>query len=366
VTQSYINRTPITSGFKGCIGTCTVDVPAAGLAYSCSTTESPIDYNPITNSNGTFNSESFNTYPAFSVNLEWGSGGRGQNDGRSYIDMIVSYAKTTSCSGVIITNTCILTSAVLLYHVLLKDNTATLVPPLTNLTVLALANNTGQVETFQSLSTLGGIAIAGNDLFNANVSIRFDGVGGFQPFGLSTFASGYIGNGTLLRECQYNWVDPTNDILAALNNIMFRTALHIANASDYAPSDIEDNFPINNILQGTADGVQSVFKTDYAFVGAAVGIIVLGVLTVLPTFYQFWLLGRPVTFSPIETAKAFNSPILGEPSTVTKSSDVEALVKRVGRRRVRYSAVNIDGSGRPQGSGHNNASARELLMVLED
>jgi hypothetical protein len=38
---------------------------------------------------------------------------------------------------------------------------------------------------------------------------------------------------------------------------------------------------------GYVDGAQHVFKAHYAFAGAAAGVIVLGILAVLRTFYQF-------------------------------------------------------------------------------
>ena len=282
--------------------------------------------------NGTFSADSFNTNPAFSVQIYWEPGGL-LDTGQSLLTLNVSYAATQSCAGMMVSNTCTLRSAVVLHHVLLNENIVTLEPPLSNLSVLALANNTNQTETFMTYTTLGGIAIAANDLFQTNTSIRFNGVGGYQPFGLSTFASGYLGNGTELRSCQYNWLDPTNDILAALQELMFRTAIRAANASDYDPGSIENNFPIKQKLQGTVLGTQNVFKTHYAFGAAAAGVTVLGLLAVLPQFHRFWMLDRPVTFSPIDIAKAFDAPLLSD-TAPQADGGVEALVKIVGERRV--------------------------------
>ena len=168
MTQDYLNRVPISSGLTGCPDKCELDVPAAGFAVSCSFTKAPIDYiAPYGATN------EFDTNPAFSVQIEWGPGGT--DIGRTSLKLLVAYSQTQNCSGVILSETCVLRSATVLHHVLLNQNIVTLVPPPahSNLPVVALAPNTTYVETFETFSTLGGIAIAGSDLFETNTTLRF-------------------------------------------------------------------------------------------------------------------------------------------------------------------------------------------------
>jgi hypothetical protein len=107
----------------------------------------------------------FDTYPAVFVDVQWKSG---NSDGTpSTIILNVTYANTTSCSGAMATNICVLKPAVLEYHTNIINNTVSLTAPLTNLTILALANNTNVVEIFSTNSTLGGIAMAAEDIFGA-------------------------------------------------------------------------------------------------------------------------------------------------------------------------------------------------------
>lgn len=373
IMQDYINRSPLTSGFSGCFGSCSVDVPAAGLAWECSATSSPINYeeNLPGPEGGQIPTAAYQLYPAFSVSFGLESDGVHP----SMVEMTVEYANTTSCSGELVTKACNLTSAVLLYHVALADNVVTLMPPLTNLIVLAEANNTLVAEGYQTFSTLGGIYLAAFDLFTANVTLNFIGSGGYQANNLTTFASAYAGSGSAANStCQFDWTDPTDDIIASLENIMFRAALQIPielpnNTNPYGPTGTMDttSFPTKQTLQGIDIGAQNFFKTQYAFMGAAAGVITLAVLTVLPLYYNFWQLGRAVSFSPIETAKAFNSPLLRDSDITSRNGEVDGLVKSIGKKRVRYGFVNAEGNGDsyiPQ--GYRSHGEGDLLMVSDE
>ena len=72
--------------------------------------------------------------------------------------------------------------------------------------------------------------------------------------------------------------------------------------------------------------------------------LVLGcVICILPTYWGFWQLGRPVTLSPIDVANAFRSPALE--NTHAANGDVEDLVKEIGSRSVKYGKA-AAGTGR--------------------
>jgi hypothetical protein len=84
------------------------------------------------------------------------------------------------------------------------------------------------------------------------------------------------------------------------------------------------------------DGVDErvVFKTHWEFVAVGVAVTLLGWAAVLPLYYGWWRLGRNVTLSPLETAVAFDAPLLR--GAVPSNASAEHIVHRVGGVKVRY------------------------------
>ena len=71
----------------------------------------------------------------------------------------------------------------------------------------------------------------------------------------------------------------------------------------------------------------------------------LGVVAVLPLFIGWWELGRPVSFSPLEVAKAFDAPLLGAVDSIGGKEGIAEQV-RVEVGRVRYGVVDeVGGDG---------------------
>lgn len=87
-----------------------------------------------------------------------------------------------------------------------------------------------------------------------------------------------------------------------------------------------------------------VYESRYNYLAAATFISVLACCSVLPTFNGSWRLNRPFSLTPIETAKAFDAPLLRSSGTDISDLSVDKLVKRVGTTEVQYVAVaGIDG-----------------------
>ena len=161
VMQDYTNRVPITSGFEGCDRDCSLVVRAAGLAVNCTTTTTSLDYNKNNDAytNGTWANIAYEDFPAFSVRFEWLQDTDDQGLQQTFISMLVGYADTLDCVGNFITNTCTLKSAVAAYHIDIRNTTVTLNNPSTNLTIVAISNNTGGEVAVGDYTTLGGIAL---------------------------------------------------------------------------------------------------------------------------------------------------------------------------------------------------------------
>lgn len=73
----------------------------------------------------------------------------------------------------------------------------------------------------------------------------------------------------------------------------------------------------------------------------ALATMVFCILSVLPSYWGFWELGRKVTLGPIEIASALGAPVLQQPHA--QAGDVNILLKEVGGRAVRYGEVNETG-----------------------
>lgn len=81
-----------------------------------------------------------------------------------------------------------------------------------------------------------------------------------------------------------------------------------------------------------------IYTSSYLFLALAVLFSLLGWIATLPVFLGWWHLGRAVSLSPIETAKAFGAPGL---NTKDSNADAKGILKDVGRREVRYGAMRI-------------------------
>ena len=357
VLQDYSSRTPITADFEGCVGKCEMTVRAAGFSVDCQPpTRVPANYSvPPPLADGGLPPSAYDPQPIFTVNFTWSAGVR-TNYAESSSDkvpptpenllLLVGYTETASCAGSFITKTCTLREAVVDYQLSLVNRTVTLANPDVNLNVISMGNSTPEVAGYNAGEniTLGGFALAGKDLFSSNTSLGFVGAAGlWEVAGFNTFASRYIVNPQYSLNCQFSWRDPTNDILVALHEIMFRAALKAASLADSVFIQNEQGnktFWSKQTLQAKQMSVQNVYSSHFVYLYGALGLVTLGALSVLPTFNGFWHLGRTVTMSPIETAKAFNAPMLSnQPSH--SNAKIEQLIKNVGGRRVRYGEVTV-------------------------
>jgi hypothetical protein len=182
------------------------------------------------------------------------------------------------------------------------------------------------------------MALALNNLFSSVAHLRFTGAVGYD-LGTSgapaieypiTF---YDSNAAL--GCQVAWSDPTHDMLGTARELAFRVAIAAANAT---------NATNLQTLTGTQDQQVIVYNSHYAFLGLALLFTLLSTLSVVPVFFGWWRLGRKVSLSPVEIAKAFDAqPLMG----ADPNASARGLLKEVGKRQIKYGACNTaDGANR--------------------
>ncbi|KIV83108.1 hypothetical protein PV11_05162 [Exophiala sideris] len=126
--------------------------------------------------------------------------------------------------------------------------------------------------------------------------------------------------------CGYVFKSPVDNVLRAMEEVMFRMA--------YAPRE--------NITMATQTFLASqvktglVFESNYMYLGVAVGVLGFASLALLVPLWGWWQLGRKVSLSPLEIAKAFGAPVLKE---VTIANDAKDIIRDAGDLRIRYGQV---------------------------
>lgn len=181
-------------------------------------------------------------------------------------------------------------------------------------------------------SKLGGIYNALRDQFSAKAELHYDN---------SSWSVAQTGSlvSQLVNEappdpsyCNYSYFDPTPLIWYRLNPLML-----MANTGGLMPyEDSVEFYP--PAIQYYRD-VYYVIQFKFAFI--AIGLTILVVLCVLPTYWQFWVLGREVTLGPLEVANAFRVPAFTEEQV--EHHDFGTVIKAIGHKKLRYQHVTQPG-----------------------
>jgi hypothetical protein len=136
--------------------------------------------------------------------------------------------------------------------------------------------------------------------------------------------------------CQFQFFDPTQPILTALSEVLFHAAID----ADWDSQTIL-TFPV---IQTTNS---LIYKSVYPYLAIASVILVISILAISTTLYGWWDLGRDVSLSPLETAKAFGAPIFQHWNL---HMDSKHLARSMGQRKFMYSEKDVtedDGIARP-------------------
>jgi hypothetical protein len=241
-----------------------------------------------------------------------------------FVNLTVLYSdiSSTNCSGEITARNCLLRSAIGLYEVLIDNGEVHLVSPSTPEIVTSSNNSLSTSGTAwpnpdiegRSKSTLAGVTGAALTRYQSMVlylnpyprpnATKQDVQRYYQmneyfvsPFKIGTDAD------AVYAACS-GYRDPTNVVMGGLNEFTFRLGV---SAAKYNYSMVQSTLdpglePAQNVT-GIQIGLQNVYETDfwYFFGAALVEIACIGII--LPLYWGWWRLGRPVSFSPLEIAK---------------------------------------------------------------
>ncbi|PVH67346.1 hypothetical protein DL98DRAFT_523386 [Cadophora sp. DSE1049] len=228
-----------------------------------------------------------------------------------------------------------------------------------------------------SFTTLGGVALVAQNMFDSIApdafSLKMSGSVASQYIDYGIAPADYF---TTQSYCSANWEDPTSDIVDALNEIMFRTAIVAADFPRYfllngttnawwtsfyesPPPDVpdwDDGMPVPQLLLMEQTSDVTIFRTNYSYLAAALGVMVLGVIVVLPQYAGFWELGRETSLNPLEIAKAFDADLLKDGGS---NASARQLSKSSRRTEVRYGEVMRYSSG---SNSHDRSNATRPVV----
>lgn len=290
-------------GTSTCFGT----VQAPGVQSACTNWSYTLDLlNP--RSDG---------WTVFDANVTYNSG---SSPTQPYLILTALYLlnATSSCIGTIIVEKCNVWTAVVAYPFILRNHTWSLNLADTELAP-AVANYTTPGDALivpqdQGLGPLLGVNHQIGNAFTSRASYTY-------PEGITTNWVAelfYIGDPNPLNcSCVDRFIRPTDYLLGAMQNFMFRVA--------FAANDT-----YRQTITGTEIDPTTVYQHDYQFLAAALVAVFTGLLSAMTLFWGFWDLDRKVTLSPLEIAGAVGASIVSG-----ARGRVEAMLNEVGDVTVR-------------------------------
>ncbi|KAL8704462.1 MAG: hypothetical protein Q9201_002378 [Fulgogasparrea decipioides] len=328
IVNATNNLAPISPVSKGCAGECTTRVRGAGFTVDCVHSTVPFDLNGLEEDDKTIQFSSFQGIQAFATSFD------NTVIDSSTLKLDLQFKGTSECAGELEVRNCTFKAATVDYPVVINGNKSVIeLAPRTNMSddhVVKVID--GVVEGMNAYrTTLGGFSKTLMDTYQSSAWMSFGGAVNYITTTEGATASRYAtlapdssSSDIGARSCSISYGDPTEDLIQAVRSMMFRTAIAAANASDLQTVTALDTITV------------PVYQSHYLYLGVAIGFTALAWLATLPMFIGWWHVGRNVSMSPIETAKAFSAPMLQHSDP---NANVDELMKEVGERPVRYGAV---------------------------
>ncbi|GIZ49525.1 hypothetical protein CKM354_001255500 [Cercospora kikuchii] len=341
-------------------GICNGQLEAAGLAISCNASTADFDISSF-DSDGQMRNASFEGIDLFQLTLGWSARTEASN-----MTLDVQWKPGDECQkGKLEVRNCTIGAATVRYPVTIDGNKSTIAlqenSKYTDDTILSLTDLPAE-NMYGIPSPFGGYAYALSSKFNSKTHISFSGAAGYTMVSDGSLAAQFMDMSSVKDYtqgiCNTKFSDPTPYIFQQARDLMFRTALSQGNATT-----------MQNLQNPTELRTVTVYHSHYEYLAGAIALTFLAMALVMATFNGFWLLGRNVTMSPIETAKAFNAPLLAHEHP---NAEVQELVKGAGAKPVRYGEVMTqvdedrmrdDGNSMYKGVEANNRSTENIIEL---
>lgn len=154
----------------------------------------------------------------------------------------VQYKGTEDCRGTLVVRNCTFKPATVTYPVSIDGKTSSI--SLTAGTTIfddklldsiAVSSVYRDISSSLNISTYGGFFKALSDNYDSSLLMNYGAVG-YQIFNQGAVSNRHLNASKYLKklECSMSFLDPTDDIVAAICELMFRTAIASANGTQAA------------------------------------------------------------------------------------------------------------------------------------
>ena len=328
--QAFDRQAAIILNGTGCKGECAATVRGAGFAVDCSTSTTPFNMTAVDYKDGKVSNTSeearLNETLVFGSYLSWDASEPGT------LQLGVQFKDQHACDQELQVRNCTLQATAVDYPVIIIENKSTiqLAPDSSIFNDIVQNAPEATFNTTTRPTTLAGLYKALSDTYNSEANLRLLGAGSYELVTTGATSSRYAvldtNSSTPHADCAVSFTDPSNDILAAVRGLMFRTAIAAATSSDTQHVAAQETTAI------------PIYESSYLYLYIALGCTAVGWLAVIPLLISYWHVGRTVSMSPIETAKAFGAPQLRSSDS---NADSVKLLKEVGDRLVQYGATTV-------------------------
>ncbi|KAK1246117.1 hypothetical protein MKX07_005186 [Trichoderma sp. CBMAI-0711] len=340
VYRQYSNRSVITMPSSCVNQTCWLRMPGPGFDISCTDSVIDYDFTKMAAARG----DKITTFRT-SVDWEPSQGVEFLN----HMNFSVLYKPTPACTGQMIQHNCTLRAAAVNYDLTITNGSITLDPcDMSTNTTISITQfddwqqlGSGSVGAGGFLTMFGGIASVLQAQYNSNTTLRI-AVMTNTPYivsatgqAASTFLTSNIGD---YGNCSMTWSDPREDMINNVRELMFRSALAVANQTGAPPIRFKQT---DSLI--TRVGI--VYAAHWKFFAIAVGCMALQVLFIFWLICGWQKLGRHVSLDPFEIAKAMGAPLLNQGSS---NSSADQILDLLGGRRVKYGEL-VDGEQKISG-----------------
>ncbi|KAF2483167.1 hypothetical protein BDY17DRAFT_142652 [Neohortaea acidophila] len=343
-TDQWRYNSPLGGVIRGCPGRCLAKLEAPAMfPVDCKTGSLPVDFHIIYPNTSSVAEQS--TPPLESDSFATAT--RLVANGQESISVFAAFGDIQdNGTGTLHYRTCIFRSGIGSYDISI-ENDQIVMESLQNPRFVAFANNTAVDNSMSKTvgghpSTLAGISSSMKTEMDSLVSFYRDSSfsGTLEPF-----LDGLLSQQFAIPSPYFNsYSDPFDFLVNRMNRLMVYLGGAIASSNDaayYNTYYMDPGLSPHTVINGAVQGMVSVYHTTYYwFLGAA--LIELSCIAVVAlTYWGWWRMGRPVSLSPLEIAKAFRSPLLAE---YNSNSTGRELAAEAGEVSLKYGVLVDDKS----------------------
>ncbi|KAF2006764.1 hypothetical protein P154DRAFT_224468 [Amniculicola lignicola CBS 123094] len=327
-------------------GLCTGMVTAAGINWGCKTTTEKIDMADAKNLNATL----------FSIDMDMDYG---FEEPVLFLTTKHISAVDGACVGTLTTDICNIIPATTWYPITMRNTSVTMRRMDAVYNTQIKSNYTSKADNYTTdlnapIGPLEGIYRGIGFAMRSEALLCNDSAGNLgycsslDSYRSPVWPSYYLDTTVTSKgspypesvqtKCPLVWQPPAESVLSMVFEYMFRASFEVGG--------VEDRYKQN--FTATYTGSELWHFTDFTWMGAATGLMVLGLVAAFGLVWGWWELGRHITLSPLETGKAFGAPIL---MTAGPEQEADSIVKEIGHERVAFDGDELVWNGTVYATG---------------